>query len=101
MMQQMEQTETDLVNKRITRETMLRQQEIVTRLLESEKAEQQRELDQKRESNEGQDKLYGNPAAFFEYNKLKEKETEIIRVVPPTLKPFYKKKANAYFLSFE
>jgi len=101
MMQQMEQTETDLVNKRITRETMLRQQEIVTRLLESEKAEQQRELDQKRESNEGQDKLYGNPAAFFEYNKLKDKESEMIRVVPPTLKPFYKKKANAYFLTFE
>jgi hypothetical protein len=101
MMQQMEQTETDIVNKRITRETLLRQQDIVTRLLESEKAEQQRELDQQRESKEGQDKNYGNPATFFEFNKLKEKETEMIRVVPPTLKPFYKKKANAYFLSFE
>lgn len=101
MLQQMEQTETDLVNKRITRETLLRQQDIVTRLLESEKAEMQRELDEKRESREGQDKFYGNPAAFFEYNKLKAKESEMIKVVPPALKPFYKKKANAYFLSFE
>lgn len=101
MLQQMEQTETDLVNKRITRETLMRQQEIVTRLLESEKAEQQRELDQQRESNEGQEKFNTNPAAFFEYKKLKSKETEMIRLVPPALKPFYKKKANAYFLSFE
>jgi len=101
MMQQMEQTETDLVNKRITRETMLRQQDIVTRLLESEKAEQQREQDQKRESNEGIDKQNINPAAFFEYNKIKQRESEMIRTVPPSLKPFYKKKANEYFLTFE
>jgi hypothetical protein len=101
MMQQMEQTETDLVNKRISSETIRRQQDIVTRMLESEKAEQQRELDQKRESKEPKDNFYNNPAKFFEYNKLKNKETELIRVVPPGLKPFYKGKVNAYFLSFE
>ncbi|HNX42929.1 MAG TPA: hypothetical protein PKI35_00720 [Bacteroidales bacterium] len=100
-LQNMEQTETDIVNKRITRETMLRQQEIVTRLLESEKAEQKRDLDEKRESNEGKDRFYENPAAFFDYKKLKEKDNEMIRVVPPSLKPFYKRKANAYFLSFD
>ncbi len=101
MMQQMEQTETDLVNKRINIETLRRQQEIVTRMLESEKAEQQRELDQKRESNEADDIFYNNPSKFFEYNKIKEKETELLRTVPPNLKPFYKSKVNSYFLSFE
>lgn len=47
MMQDMEKTETDLVNKIITQETLNRQQEILTRLLESEKAEKERELDKK------------------------------------------------------
>jgi len=101
MMQQMEQTETDLVNKRINIETLRRQQEIVTRMLESEKAEQQRELDEKRESKESKDIFYNNPSKYFEYNKIKEKETELFRTVPPNLKPFYKSKVNAYFLSFE
>jgi len=101
MMQQMEQTETDLVNKRLNIETLKRQQEIVTRMLESEKAEQQRELDTKRESEEAKDIFYNNPAKYFEYNKIKDKETELFRTVPPNLKPFYKSKVNAYFLSFE
>ncbi|NVO18606.1 MAG: hypothetical protein HXX13_02850 [Bacteroidetes bacterium] len=101
MMQKMDETETDLVNKRITQETLRRQQEIETRLLESEKAMLQREQDEKRESTEAKDIFYNNPARFFEYKKLKEKETEMIHTVPPGLKPFYKSKVNAYFLSFE
>ena len=101
MQQLMEQTETDLVNKRINIETIRRQQEIVSRMLESEKAEQQRELDQKRESQEAKDIYYNNPAKYFEYNKIKEKETELFRTIPPGLKPFYKSKVNAYFLSFD
>jgi len=99
--QQMDQTETDLVNKRINIETLKRQQEIVTRMLESEKAEQQREIDQKRESQEAKDIYSNNPAKYFEYNKIKEKETELFRTIPPGLKPFYKSKVNAYFLSFD
>ena len=46
-MSKMEQTEKDLVNKRILQETLNRQQEILTRLLESEKAELQREQEEK------------------------------------------------------
>ena len=40
---EMEQTEDDIVNRRITDEVLKRQQQIQTRLLEAEKAEQQRE----------------------------------------------------------
>ncbi|MFZ4704844.1 MAG: DUF4175 family protein [Bacteroidales bacterium] len=101
MMQNMEQTETDLVNKIISQETVRRQQEILTRLLESEKAEQQREMEQKRESTEAKNQAYSNPANFFKYTKLNAKESELLRTIPPALKPFYKTKANAYFISFE
>jgi hypothetical protein len=99
MMQQMDQTETDLVNKKISIETLRRQQEIVTRMLESEKAEQQREQDQKRESEEAKDIFYNNTFEFLEYNKMKNRETELFRTVPPNLKPFYKIKVNTYLQS--
>lgn len=96
----MEETETDLVNKILSPETMRRQQEILTRLLESEKAEKEREMDEKRQSNEAKNENFGNPNAFFEYNRLKQKETELLKTVPPSLNPFYKSKVNLYFNNF-
>lgn len=93
----MEETETDLVNKRITQETINRQQEILIRLLESERAEREREMDEKRESREVRNENYRNPAEFFEYNRLKQKEAELLRTVPPSLNPFYRNKVNEYF----
>lgn len=93
----MEETETDLVNKRITEETLKRQQEILIRLLESEKAERERELDEKRESREARNENKQNPAQFFEYQQIKQKEAELLRTVPPSLNPYYKNKVNEYF----
>jgi hypothetical protein len=98
---QMEETETDLVNKMLSPETMRRQQEILTRLLESEKAEKEREMDEKRQSNEAKNENLSNPAEFFEYNRLKQKETELLKTVPPSLNPFFKTKVNQYFNNFE
>jgi hypothetical protein len=93
----MEQTERDLVNKRITNETMKRQEEILTRLLESEKAEREREQDEQRKSNEAKSEIRSNPEQFLEYKRLKEKEMELLITVPPSLTPFYREKVNHYF----
>ena len=98
--EQMNQTETDLVNKRINLETIKRQQEILTKLLESEKADQQREMDEKRESHEQKTEILSNPKDFFKYNRLKENEVELIKTVPPDLNSFYKIKVNEYFYKF-
>ncbi len=95
----MEETETDLVNKRITMETINRQQDILIRLLESEKADREREQDEKRESREVKKENQPNPSDFFEYNRLKQKETELLRTIPPSLSPYYKMKVNEYFNS--
>lgn len=100
IMKKMEQTETELVNKILNNETLKRQQEILTRLLESEKADKERELDEKRKSDEGKNKNYSNPNQFFEYKKLKSKEVELIKTIPVTLTPFYKYKTNEYFYNF-
>ena len=97
----MEKTETDLVNKKITNETMLRQQEILTRLLESEKAEREREKEQKRESIEFTDEISRNQKIFLEYNRQKERELELLKTVPPSFSNFYKTKVNEYFNQLE
>jgi len=101
IMDKMDQTETDLVNKMLSDETIKRQQEILTRMLESEKAEKEREMDEKRQSNEAKSVNYSNPNEFLEYNRLKQKETELLKTVPPSLNPFYKSKVNQYFNNFE
>lgn len=93
----MEETETDLVNKTITQETLKRQQEILTKMLESEKAERQQEEDEKRKSNEARQQDYANPALFLEYQKIKEKETELLKTIPPDMTPYYRQKVNRYF----
>lgn len=93
----MEENERDLVNKQITQETIRRQEEIMSRLLEHENAEREREFDNKREAKEAKNTNFSNPSDFFEYNKLKQQEEELLRTVAPELSPFYKKKVNSYF----
>jgi hypothetical protein len=101
MIDDMEQTEKDIVNNRITQETLKRQQEILTRLLKSEKAEQQREEEQRRESQEAKNAKISSPDELFEFYKLKNREVELLKTLPPNLKPFYKNKVSEYFYKFE
>ncbi len=93
----MEQTEKDIVNRQITQETMRRQQEILSKMLESEKAEREREQDEQRKSNEAKNEILSNPKGFLEYKRFKEKELELLNTVPPHLTPYYKEKVNNYF----
>ena len=99
MVKEMEQTESELVNKVLNEATMRRQQEILTRLLESEKAEMQREKEEKRESTEGRDIPKPDPATYFDSIGLPSRETELLRTIPPSLKGYYRDKVNAYFIS--
>jgi uncharacterized phage infection (PIP) family protein YhgE len=101
MKQQMEETEKELVNKIITQQTLDRLNQLEVRLLKHEKAELKREQEEKRESNEGKDINNRNPNEFLEYNRLKNRETELLRTVPPDLNPFYRTKVNQYFYYFE
>ncbi|TWR28675.1 hypothetical protein FPZ42_05575 [Mucilaginibacter achroorhodeus] len=94
---EMEQTENDLVNKRITDDALKRQQQIQTRLLEADKAEQEREQDQKRESKAGKELPPGYIKALQNYEALKAKQTERLRTAPPALNLYYKQKIKHYF----
>jgi hypothetical protein len=99
-MSKMEQTEKDLVNKRILQETLNRQQEILTRLLESEKAELQREQEEKRKSTEAKNQKYSNPSSIFQYNIQKTSAMELLKTEQPSYNYFYRNKINSYFLKF-
>ncbi len=99
--EQMEETEKDLVNQDISRETLKRQEDILTRLLESEKAAREREYDNQRESKSPGAITPSNPEQYLEYNRRKAKDVELLRTVPPDLKPYYKDRVNEYFLKFD
>jgi len=93
----MEQTETDLVNKRLTDQTIMRQREILTRLLEAEKSAKERDIDNKRESKTASEKVRTMPPSFEKYLQTKQKQTELLKTVSPAFSPYYKQEVNEYF----
>jgi hypothetical protein len=93
----MEQTELDLVNKNITEQTIRRQKEILNRLLESEKSVREQEFDEERKGETAKEYEQPLPGAFKEYLRIKEKEVEFLKTIPPKLYPYYKKEVNEYF----
>ncbi len=98
---EMEQNERDLINKQLTRESLIRQQQIVTRLLESEKAEQIREQQETREADEAKNQLFSNPQQEFEYNKYSRGGTDILRYKTLPVNHFYKSKSMRYLIQIQ
>lgn len=96
----MEDTEKDIVNKRINANTIKRQNEILTRMLESERAEKKRDKDNERKSTSGVDKKQNNDKNFEAFNKLKNREMELFKEIPPVYSSYYKTKINEYFYNF-
>jgi hypothetical protein len=101
IMEQMNKIEIELVNKRLSNEMLKRQQDILTRLLEHEKAERQREYDNKRKSESAQEKERKLPPSLEEYIKKREAEIEQFKTVNPSLKPYYKTLVEEYYKSLK
>ncbi len=94
----MEQTETDLVNKRLTEQTIQRQQQILTRMLEAEKSARERDQDTKREAQTAQYHAPVFPPAFDKYKPAaKDQQTDLLRRAQPTYTPYYQQKISDYF----
>ena len=96
---QMDQTEEDIVNKRITLETIQRQEEILTRMLEAEDSERQRKQDNERQSNTAKEISRPIPPEIQEYLKKRAAELDLYKTVSPELKPFYKNLVEEYLRS--
>lgn len=93
----MEKTEKDIYNKILTEETLRRQQDILTRLLDADKAQKERENEERREAKQGKDQSINYNIVFEEYKKMKLKELELVKTLPPQLNQFYKDRVNQYF----
>ena len=101
ILQEMDKIETDLVNKRLTNEMLKRQEDILTRLLESERAEREREYENKRESNTAEEVDRPLPPSVEKYIKEREAQIEPFKTVSPALKPYYKQLVEEYYKSLK
>ena len=100
-LKQMEDSEKDIVNKRINTQTLNRQKQILTRMLESEKAEMKKGKEEKRESQTGIDRQQKNNELPEEFKKLKNKDMELFKKNPHIYSPYYNAKISEYFINFE
>lgn len=101
LIDKMDKTETDLVNKRLNNQMLNRQKEILTRLLEHAKAEREQEYDNERESKVGEKRERKMPPSLKEYLKKREAEIELYKSVSPSLKPYYKSLVEEYYKSLK
>ncbi len=96
IMDSMDKIETDLVNKRLTNEMLKRQQDILTHLLEEERAEREQEQDDQRQAQTAKQQQAKLPPALEEYLKKRRAEVDLFRTVSPALKPYYKQLVEEY-----
>jgi hypothetical protein len=96
----LEQNRKELMNKSINAQTIVRQNQISTRLLEAEKAEMEREFEDKRES-ETADEFYSNPIKFFEYNGKENISIEYLNKNSHKLHNFYNNKYKQYLKNID
>ncbi len=91
----LEQNRRQLMNKNVNSQMISRQNLITTRLLEAEKAELEREFEEKRESKSAED-FYSNPVQFFEYKDNNNSSLEYLNRSSHKLTNFYNNKYKQY-----
>lgn len=101
LVEEMKKSEDDIINRRVSQETLERQKDIETRLLKSEKALQEREKEKKRESKEGINRKTGNLNKENEYKPKKDVNEEILITVPVEVSPYYRSLLKEYLYKIE
>ena len=95
--EKMKENEKDISNKSISEETLFRQEEIETKLLELEKAMREQDESKERESKEGINYEKIQNDTDYQYQIEKEKQIELLKTTPPSLTNYYKQKVSKYF----
>ena len=93
----MEKLEEDIVNKRITNQTIRRNKDIMSRMLKAENAQQEREKEEKRKSDEYKGTEKTHNIDEIRYEESIKKQQDFLRTNPIEYQPFYKQKINEYF----
>lgn len=97
----LEQSRKELMNKQIGNNTLIRQNQILSKLLESEKAEMERDIDNKRESESAREEFYSKPAKYFENREKNNINIENFEKENFKLKSFYNNKLKQYITNLQ
>ena len=101
LLKDLDKNQNDILNKNITRETIMRQEKIMSKLLKAENAMRERELEEKRKSKKGKSEFSRNPEEFSPYKSFELKEMDGINTIPSSFNLYYKRKISEYFNTFE
>lgn len=101
LIDEMKKTEEDIVNRRITKETLERQKQIEVRLLKSEKAKLEREKKESRESVEGINRKREDSATDFNKAKEKNSKEDFLQTVPIEMTPYFNELLKSYLYKLE
>ena len=93
----MEKLEEDIVNKRITGQTIKRNKDILSRMLKAQNAQEEREKEEKRKSEEFKGTYEKRNIDEIEYKENLKKQQEFLKQNSIEYQPFYKSKINDYF----
>lgn len=99
LIDELEKNETDIVNKKINQQTILRQKNIETRMLELEKSVREQDEKDERNAQGAKDIPVTTPAQLEEFLKKQKSNVNMSKSLPPELKPFYRKLVNRYYLN--
>jgi hypothetical protein len=99
--EEMDKVEDDLINKRLSQETIQRQKDIEVRLLKAKDAELKRGKENKRESREGKSKQSSNQIENLKYKEIVITQEEILKSVPIEMSPYYKELFKKYLYKLE
>lgn len=92
----LDKNERDIVNKKITQETLMRQKNIESRMLDFEDAMRDQDEKEERSSNTAQDMPVRMPDEIEEFLRNKNNQLNTIKYLPPEMKPFYRNLVNKY-----
>ena len=93
----MEKLEEDLVNKKITSQTIKRNRDILSRMLKAQNAQEEREKEEKRKSEEFKGSFERRNISEIEYQENLKKQQEFLKMNSIEYQPFYRSKINDYF----
>ena len=98
----MDKTEYELANKRLTNETLKRQEDIKIKLLEADRAEREQEFEEKRRAEVAKQQTPPKmPKELEEYLKQKSNSINEYRTVSPELNSYYRNLVENYMNSLK
>lgn len=99
--EQMEENEKDLMNFNITPETFIRQQQIVTRLLNATRSLRERDIDDEREAQQAKDIEKKSPAQLELEKQREQIRRELLKSLQPGYTIDYQNLIRNYFYELE